>query len=399
MKKRLFFILFSALLAGSASAQVRVAKSADRKISINLSGLRIGSDAASRTFFETLENDLRLSGWFAPARKAGDISLSGSVASSGGSVKASIHATRVADRARLLSKGYKLSSSQARTLAHRTADDLVKAITGRQGIASTKITLVGTRSGAKELYLCDADGKGLRQLTDDKSIVVGPNWGPYGNNIFYTSYLQGFPDIYHLDVTRGSRKKIASYGGLNTGAVISPDGKTMALILSKDGNPELYVQSLAGGVPKRLTQTLRTTEASPSWSPDGNHIVYVSDQSGTPQLYLIGRNGGRPQRISRRGSENVAPDWGPNGLITCSSREARRYHIAIIHPTTGETRYLPTDSADYEDPSWAPDGRHIVATRTQNYQSSLYLLDTANDPPVALLSGGGNWRSPAWSPR
>ncbi|QHI69221.1 PD40 domain-containing protein [Tichowtungia aerotolerans] len=399
MKKLLFLSCFCALFTTSVCAQVRVAKSADRKISINLSGMRIAADSGSQTFFQTLENDLRLSGWFSLSRSSGEILLNGSVSQRGGKIQASIQATRPADRARLLSKGYALETAQVRALAHRAADDIVEAITGHKGFASTKIALVGTRSGAKELWLCDADGKGLRQLTSDRSIVVGPNWGPAGNNLFYTSFTRGFPDLYRIDLNRGKRYGVASYGGLNTGAAISPDGKTMALILSKDGNPELYIQSLSRGTPQRMTQTLRAAEASPCWSPDGNHIVFVSDQSGTPQLYIISRNGGRPRRLSRRGSENVAPDWGSNGWIACASRERGRYHVAIIHPSTGETRYLPTDGADYEDPSWAPDGRHLVATRTVRYQSGLYLLDTVNDPPVALIQGGGNWLSPAWSPR
>jgi TolB protein len=399
MKKSLFLFCCYVLCAASVCAQVRVAKSADRKVSLDLSGMRIAADSGSQTFFRTLENDLRLSGWFTLSRSSGEIRLDGSVAQKGGSIQANVQAVRNADRTRLLSKGYSLETAQVRALAHRVADDIVAAVTGRKGFASTKIALVGTRSGAKELWLCDADGKGLRQLTSDRSIVVGPNWGPAGNNLFYTSFMRGFPDLYRIDLSRSKRYGVASYGGLNTGAAISPDGKTMALILSKDGNPDLYIQSLSSGTPQRMTQTLRATEASPCWSPDGNHVVYVSDQSGTPQLYIISRNGGRPQRLSRRGSENVAPDWGPNGLIACASREGGRYNIAIIHPATGETRYLPNDGADYEDPSWAPDGRHLVATRTVRYQSGLYLLDTVNDPPVALIQGGGNWLSPAWSPR
>lgn len=399
MKKLLFLFCLFALSIAPANAQVRVAKSADRKISIDLSRLRVAADSGSRMFFQTLENNLRRSGWFEISRKSGEIRLNGSVDPTGGKTKVTVQAIRPADRARLLSKVYSLESSRSRALAHRVSDDLVAALTGHKGIASTKIALVGTRSGAKELWLCDADGKGLRQLTSDRSIIVGPTWGPAGNNLFYTSFMRGFPDVYRIDLNRSKRYGIASYGGLNTGAAISPDGKTMALILSKDGNPELYVQTLSGGAPQRLTRTLRTTEASPCWSPDGRQIVFVSDQSGTPQLYLIGRNGGSPQRLSRRGSENVAPDWGPNNLIACSSRERGRYNIALINPSTEETRYLPNDGANYESPSWAPDGRHLAATRTVQHQSALYLLDTVNDPPVALVSRGGDWLSPAWSPR
>ncbi len=399
MKRVLLLCLSALLLAPVSNAQVRVVKSADRKLTLNLSGLRVAGDPAAQIFFQTLEKNLRLSGWFEPLRGSGELLLSGSVNRKGGDVRTTCQVIRQADRATLFSKGYSIDADRARTLAQRVADEIVEAVTGRKGIASTKIAMVGTRSGAKELWLCDADGGSVSQLTTDKSIVVGPNWGPAGDRLVYTSFMRGFPDVYEVNLRSRRRKSLASYGGLNTGAALSPDGKTMTLILSKDGNPELYVQSLSRGKPQRITTTLRATEASPSWSPDGQNLVYVSDQSGTPQLYIINRNGGRPKRLSSRGSENVAPDWGPNGLIACASKEGGRYHIAIINPTSGETRYLPTDGADYEDPSWAPDGRHLVAARSVRYQSSLYLLDTVSDAPVALVHGDGNWLSPTWSPR
>lgn len=395
MKRLLFLVLCIAL---SANAQVRVVKSADRKISIQLSGLQ-ASGPAAKEFFQTLENDLRLFGWFAPSQSTGELMLSGSVSTSGSKLQVIAQVFRKTDRASLFSKRYSIESTQARTLAHRVADDLVETIIGKKGIASTKIAVIGTRSGAKELYLCDADGGSVRQLTQDKSIIVGPNWGPDGETLVYTSFMRQFPDVYRVNLRTGKRDVLSSYGGLNTGAALSPDGRELALILSKDGNPELYVQNLRSGVLRRMTTTYRATEASPSWSPDGKQLVYVSDQSGSPHLYVIAREDGRPRRLSTRGTENVAPDWGPDGRIACSSRSGRQYHIAVIDPIRGTTQYLPNNGGDFEDPSWAPDGRHIVATRSVNYQSDLYLLDTVSDPPVALLKGLGDWISPTWSPR
>ncbi|MFA7256838.1 MAG: DPP IV N-terminal domain-containing protein [Kiritimatiellales bacterium] len=394
MKKILFLLFFAVFSIHHAAAQVRVVKSADRKIAIDLSGLRTTGDSVSQTFFKTLENDLRLSGWFEPVQSSGEVRVNGNTSPSGNELKASCQVLRLNDQAVLLSRNY---SGQTRAMAHRMADDIVEAVTGHKGIASMRIVLTGNRTGHKELYLCDGDGGSVRQLTGEGGIVVGPNWSPDSSSIVYTSYLRNFPDIYRIDLKRNRRELLANYGGLNTGSAISPDGKDLALILSKDGNPELYLKNLRSGKLTRLTAT-RATEASPSWSPDGQHLVYVSDSSGTPQLYIISRNGGVSRRISSRGTENVAPDWGRNGLIACSSRSGGRYIISVIQPANGQTVYLTTDGADYEDPSWAPDGRHIVAARSVNYQSSLYLLDTVSDRPVALLQGGGSWYAPACSP-
>ena len=399
MKRIILFCLLTGLLAGTAGAQVNIVKSANRKYSIDFSGMRPAADAESQLFYRTLESDLRRSGWFEPTRSAGDFRLIGTANRTATGIQAVCQVYRRADNLLVFSKSYNAEAARARFLAHRTADEIVEALTGHKGMASARIVCVGMRNGAKDIFMCDSDGSNVQQITRDGRIVVRPRWTPDGSSVLFTSYLRGFPDIHKANLQTGKREVVASYAGLNTGAAVSPDGKEVALILSKDGNPELYLKNLRSGKLSRLTYSSPAVESSPSWSPDGKSLVYVSDNSGSPQLYIISRTGGQPRRISSRGTENVAPDWGRNGLIACSSRSGGRYHIAIIDPSNGQTTYLPNDGADYEDPSWMPNARHIVAGRTAAHQSSLYLLDTLRDAPVALLQGGGNWYSPASSPQ
>jgi len=392
----------SLLLMGvfcEAPAQVRVTKAGSAKSLMNWSAFSTGTAPAARAFFETLRADLVRSGWFREASAGGgEFTLRGTCVQEGDRLQVKCQVLVTASGDYRLSRSYREPAAHVRPLAHRVADDIVEAVTGRKGIASTRVVMVGNRTGSKELYICDADGDGLKQLTRDQTVSVGPGWGPDGRSIIYTSYLKRFPDVYLIDIVSGQRKRISSYPGLNTGGAIAPNGRDAALILSKDGNPELYVKNLENGQLSRLTETRHAAEASPVWSPDGQRIAYVSDRSGRPQIYVIDRSGGAPTRLTRRGSENVAPDWGPNGLLAIASRVGGRYRIHVLDPATGQTKQLPLDGADYEDPSWAPDGRHLVCTRTENYRSQVYILDTMGDPPVALLRHTGDWFSPAWSP-
>ena len=183
------------------------------------------------------------------------------------------------------------------------------------------------------------------------------------------------------------------------GARIAPNGRQMALVLSKDGNPEIYVMNLADRRLTRLTKTRMASEASPAWSPDGRQLVYVSDRAGSPQLYVMDIGSGKERRLTFQGQENVAPDWGPDGRIACSTRMGGRYQLSLINPASGSQEILNSGGFDDEDPSWAPDGRHIVFTRGGQGQSDVYVLDVLGDPPVRLTRSGGSWKSPAWSPR
>ncbi len=394
--KRFLFLAGVCLLALSASAKrvIDISKKGEGKIAINLGAYHTAGDAASRSFLSVLKADLNRSGYFTVVSSGGQVSVTGSCAPSGGQLKAGCAVYKTATRQRVLGKSYNGSVSAARALAHKVADEILFAVTGKKGMASGKLALVLKTGRVKELVVCDMDGKNPRQITKDRSIVVDPHWTPGGKNLTYTSYKRGYPNVF----LHGRSKPMSSYAGLNTGGAVSPDGKSVALILSRDGNPELYVKSLRTGLLKRLTRTSRGNEASPCWSPDGKYIAFVSDTSGRPQIYTISQSGGAARRLTTSGSECVSPDWGINGYIAYSTRTGGRYRIAVAHPDGKSVRILETDWADYEDPSWAPDGRHIVCSRTSNHRSSIYLLDTLKDSPVALISGSGDWISPTCSP-
>ena len=405
--KRAFVLLFLVLIFGATSSgQVTVTKNVAEVSPLDLSGLVTTQDPGSIQFRRTLESDLIRSGWFTlvAAGGRGLYSVVGKVGPIGQGLDVQLTAYHAPTMEKLLAKAFSCSSAtDIRRLAHKVADELVLAITGKPGIASSRIAMVGNTSGKKEIYICDADGENLRQLTGDASLCLRPRWGSDEKTLLYVSYRSGFPDLYMANITERSSKRLAAYPGLNAGGAVSPDGREAALILSKDGNPDLYVKDLFSGRLTRLTSTKPAAEASPSWSPDGRRLVFVSDIAGVgaPQLYMLDRSGGKPKRLTGQGSENVDPHWGPNNFIVYSSRRAGRYHICVLNPDTLETRQITGGDADYEEPSWAPNGRHIVCTVTQAYRSRIFIIDILTNTSVALLaeSKGGNWCSPSWSPK
>lgn len=390
--------LSSALVAVAQNADIRIAKGSG-KTGLDFSTLQVAGDAASREFAQVLQTDLLRSGWLEKGTGPGaDYALVGTVQSDGASVRAAFQLVQRSTRTVLLNQPYTGQGAGVRGAAHRAADDIVYAITGRKGFASAKLLMVGNRSGHKELYMADSDGRGLYPLTADKTVSMAPRWSRDGQQIFYTSFLKKFPAIYRIDLASRKRTRVSNFAGLNTGGAISPDGRDMAVILSKDGNPDLYIMRLSDGSLTRITSTPRAVEASPCWSPDGRQIVYVSDQSGTPNLFIVSRGGGQPRQITSRGRQNVSPDWGPQGDIVFSSLIGGKFQVCVVNPQTLEIRQVTSDHADHEDPTWAPNGRHIACAKTQQYKSKVYLIDTMGDPPILLTDYEGDWYSPKWSP-
>jgi len=395
---RSLLTLLFALLASSSLASDIVIRKGTGKTSVDLSGMTFSADTAARDFFTTLQTSLARSGWLEQGRPgASEYRVSGPVQFDGATIRAQLTVAQVAPPRVVLTRTYNGSAAEVRRRAFEAADDIVEEITGRRGFASARLLLVGRQGQAKELYISDSDGRGMYPLTNDKKVIAAPRWGHDGRNIFYTANLTAFQGIYQIDLSTRKRFRIANYSGSNISGGVSPDGRYMAIILSKDGNPELYVMRLSDRQLTRITRTPRAVESSPSWSPDGRQIVYVSDAAGTPHLYIVSREGGTPRQLTTRGRQNVSPDWGPQGEIVYSSLIGGKFQVCTINPQSGMIRQLTSDYADHEDPSWAPNGRHIAVARTEAYRSRVYLIDTMGDPPILLVDTQGDWFAPKWS--
>lgn len=400
MQKRQFIVSFLLVLgvaltvcaqSGGRPPVISVVKKGAEKNTVSLAGLS-ASGPNGQLFVRTLSRNLELSGWFKVAA-SGAVTVQGSVSEAGAGIQSSC---RVAWPGKAFNwSRVSMGQAEVRRQAQQLADEMVKQIAGEVGIAKSRIVFVNRRGANNaDLYVCDADGQGVMQVTRDNVATVGPRWAPNGREIYYTSFLKGYPAVYRL-IPGAERKALAAFKGLNTGAAVSPDGGRVALILSYEGNPELYVMTLATGQLIRLTRTAHGAEASPCWSPDGRSIVYVSDIARMPQLYIVDVASRQSRRLTYRGSENVNPDWSKkNGRIVYATKRGGAYQIATMDPRVGEgSCELVTPAGDYEHPSWAPNGRHIVCSS----RSSLYILDTLGDPAVRLVNIPGNWMSPDWS--
>ena len=76
----------------------------------------------------------------------------------------------------LLGVRYTATRKLLRKIIHRFADKIVLQLTGKRGIAETKVAFLSQIEGSKEIYTIDFDGHGLRKITDENSIILTPAW-------------------------------------------------------------------------------------------------------------------------------------------------------------------------------------------------------------------------------
>lgn len=372
----------------------------DVRVAVSLDGLQGRGDRGVREFLGQLEEDLNRWGWFvvAPANQA-SVLLRGEVRGGAGQMDVQVEASQPVTGRVYLRERYRGDAGDAAMLAHRVSDALVAAIHGAKGVASTRIAFAGALAGKKDLFVIGASGREFLQLTRDGVPCFSPAWSPDAGTIFYTSFVRRFPDLYRVDLGSYRRSVVSQSPGMNAGAAVSPDGRLLALVLSRDGNPEVYTLHLDSGRLTRVTRTPHAAEASPSWSPDGRRLAYVSDGAGSPQIWMTGVSGGQARRLTFRGRENVSPDWGPDGRLVYSSRRGGNYQLVVMDPDVGQETVLTTEPVNHESPSWARDGRHLVFSRESGRRSDLYILDTLLGTQIRLTTLAGDWYFPAWSAR
>jgi TolB protein len=295
-----------------------------------------------------------------------------------------------------------VSGTSASHALLRAADVAVEKTNGLglHGFFTARLTFLSSRTGKNEVYTSDLFPTTFKQLTHDRSLAMSPRWAPDGSRIIYTSYFRsGSPDIYLLDPVTGRKDTFASFRGSNWGARFSPNGQQVAMILTGEGSPEVYISDAHGKRPARRTRS-DAVKSSPCWSPDGSQVVFAMEPG--PQLYVMSAAGGSPRRISTGFSYSAEPDWNrvDRNKIACTVRVAGgKYQIAVVDLASGKGKVVSKAGFDGVEPSWLGDGRHLVYTARDRQTSVLCVLDTetGNSAPITPTNIGA-LQAGVWTP-
>lgn len=281
-----------------------------------------------------------------------------------------------------------------RRIAHAFADEILKTLTGEKGPFDARIAFISTRSGHKELWLMDVDGRNPLRLTDHRSIVLNPDFSPTGKELLFTSYRAGNPDLYRKEVFTGREVRLSSQAGLNIAGRYAPDGGSLALTLSRDGDPEIYQLAMTGAIRKRLTTSFGV-DVDPSWSPDGRQLAFVSSRLGSPQIFILDVAGGTTRRLTANGKYDATPAWSPKGdRIVFARQEGNRFDLFSIRPDGSDERRLTFGPGSAEHPRWSPDGRFLVYSVEKGGKKALWMMRADGTGWRQVAAEGSH---PAWS--
>ena len=395
-KMKVLLIAFAGMLA-AANAPVEqrttVVKSTSNNPTVGILDFRGPSEVQKK-----LEDLLERCGWFnvcrgAKARSA-DIRMNVTVSGSG-AINAAVNAGI---------KSFNTGSTAEGNLAVlETVDGILKNLFNVKGLCTRKIHyVVSGADNKKELYSCYLDGSDLKRETFNNAISTEPSWG-HANAMVYTLTKNNALCIVYVDKLHNRQRVVSNSPGLNSSAGLSHDGSKIALPLSIQNQVDLYYIDLKENNRLRITKD-KDVESSPCWSPDDTRIVYVSDKLGVPQLYLKDLKTGVDKRLSIGNNECVSPDWtNVTNKLCYSMRDNSGQRVICVmdmNDPSFQAKVITRASGNWEAPSWGPDGRMIVCTRTDasGAGSTLYIVDSWTGAFWPIFSKSPKLTLPAWRP-
>jgi Tol biopolymer transport system component/DNA-binding winged helix-turn-helix (wHTH) protein len=235
-----------------------------------------------------------------------------------------------------------------------------------------QIAYQSDRSGDFEIWLADRDGTSPRQLTHLHAEVSGfPRWSPDGKYIVFHSRLNGYANLFIVNVKTGDYRKLTAGLGNDTAPSWSHDGKWIYFESEREAGVQIWRVPASGGSANRLTKTDGVAALE---SVDGKTLYFskVSD----PGLWSLPLAGGTESKVlpSLYGVDNFAV--AKRGIYFVRPAPESQAIISFKDFSSGAIE----DLAVLEVPigsglAVSPDERSILYTQLDRSDSDLFLVD------------------------
>ena len=166
-----------------------------------------------------------------------------------------------------------------------------------------KLVFSGSKNGLSNLYMIDADGKNLRQLTTGWYAGLMPQWSPDGRKIAFVSdrgpetnldlLKFGKWTINVLDLEVGTIETVPNQRGKNLNPMWAPDGRSVAFISDRSGVAQIFLYDFDTKEHYQITKLIggvqSVTENSPaiSWARQADKLAFVYFDNGDYTVWSL----------------------------------------------------------------------------------------------------------------
>lgn len=249
-----------------------------------------------------------------------------------------------------------------------------------------------------------ADRSSARLFAVDGSVDVFPS--PDDKSVAYTLNKDGKSTLWLWDPATKAHRQLTTEGfEVARPQCFSPDGRAILYESRRTGTADLWRVDVATGARRQLTFDV-ADDAWGSWSPDGSRIVFSSNRGGQPDLWVLATGEADVQRVTDDAFEETNQTWTPDGRGIVASTALEHQHLFTI-PTAGGPA-VPLTSGDWDVASFfnssserladlSRDGSRVAFAGTRNGDADIWLIPAAGGAPRLVSGAPGYDGDPAWS--
>jgi TolB protein len=172
--------------------------------------------------------------------------------------------------------------------------------------SGSRVAMILSKGGSPDVWVSDAEGKNLQQLTRSAEDESSPCWSPDGQWICFATRM-------------AERRVIAKV----------PSG---------------------GGEMQRIPTTGAPNPTEPDWSPDGKWIAFTS-QAGGFSICVMPADGSAAPTVLVAGED---PSWAPNSRTLIFARRAGgHYTLSVLDVFTKQVKDIARISGSDSQPAWS----------------------------------------------
>lgn len=285
--------------------------------------------------------------------------------------------------------------------------------TDRAGVITNSITWQGCMPSEKvqcDIWVAKTDGTNSVNLTNSPTVYdIDPQWSPDRKEIIFGSTRGGGPpDIYIMNADGSNVRQLTNDPNFETSPSFSLDAKKIIFSRMINGQMQIFTMNADGSNVKQLTDSSGGTQTDagflsgneePVFSPDGTKILFDSNRTGKSQIYTMNTDGSNQKQLTVSNGNDRYPVWSPDGkMIAFASDKDGDFEVYTMKADgTAVTQLTFNKNFPDADPGWSPDGKSIVFTSAREKNAEIFTMnaDGSNQRNFTnapnSFDGGADW--------